>query len=243
MKTILECVVGSQLYGTNVGVSDTDLIAVGVEEPSKILGFSPKDTIVERDRPDGEKSQPGDVERTTYGLRKFLNLALKGNPTILLPLFAPEEMCPVLTECGRMLRQLAPHIVSKQVYYPFRGYMESQHKRLKGELGQKRCTRPDLVEAHGYDTKYAAHIVRLGFQGLELMMTGRITLPMKQTERELVTDVRLGRATLEEVSEGIEILEQALEASFETSPLPLQPDYQLVEDWMLETYRWHWRQA
>jgi hypothetical protein len=39
-------------------------------------------------------------------------------------------------------------------------------------------TRPELVEKHGYDTKFAAHMVRLGYQGVELLETGRFTLPL-----------------------------------------------------------------
>jgi hypothetical protein len=38
--------------------------------------------------------------------------------------------------------------------------------------------RPELVAVHGYDTKYAMHALRLGLQGIELLSTGRITLPV-----------------------------------------------------------------
>jgi hypothetical protein len=34
------------------------------------------------------------------------------------------------------------------------------------------------VAVHGYDTKYAMHVLRLGLQGVELLTTGRFTLPV-----------------------------------------------------------------
>jgi hypothetical protein len=58
--------------------------------------------------------------------------------------------------------------------------------------GQRRVNRPELVEAHGYDTKYAMHALRLGYQGLELLEAGRVTLPMSERERSTVMAVRLG---------------------------------------------------
>ena len=36
-----------------------------------------------------------------------------------------------------------------------------------------RVNRPELIAAHGYDTKYAGHVLRLGYQGIEFLETGR----------------------------------------------------------------------
>lgn len=237
-EIILEAVVGSTVHGLAVqdGLEDLDLLAVAIEKPTAILGFAQCDTWVERTKPDGVRSEAGDIDRSVYGLRKFLTLALRGNPTILLAFFVPPEFLKVQTPIGKSLQALAPLIVSKQVYQPYRGYMRQQHERLLGLRGQRNITRPELVQAYGYDTKYAAHIIRLGLQGGELLNSGRLTLPMHPAARELCRSIRMGGLTLAQVSELIIQAESELEAAFARSTLRLWPDKPRVEDWMLRTY-------
>lgn len=241
-QTILECVVGSTLHGTSVndGLEDLDLMAVVVEGLPTFAGFSACDTWVSRTKPEGVRSEAGDVDYTAYGLRKYLHLALRGNPTIMLALFAGDEHTRVCTPAGRELRSLAPQIISKQCYMPFRGYMRQQHERLLGLRGQRNVTRPELVEAYGYDTKYAAHVVRLGMQGAELLTTGRLSLPMRDDERALCLKVRSGGYTLAEVSEQIIAAERRLEQAYAACTLPERPDTAAVQAWVLKTYSVYW---
>src|SRR5207249_1524614 len=133
-----------------------------------------------------------------YSLRKYVRLALKGHPTILLMLFVPDELVHVETDLGRELRALAPAILSRRAGRGYLGYLRGQKERLLGTHGQKRGNRPELVEAHGFDTKYAMHAARLGYQGLELLETGRLTLPMPEPERSRVMAIRRGERTFDE---------------------------------------------
>ncbi len=238
-KVILECVVGSSAHGTSVddGLEDLDLMRVVIEEPRDAIGFDPSDTLVCRTKPDGVRSEAGDVDLTAYSLRKYLRLALRGNPTILLALFAKPR---VITEEGENLRALAPYIVSKQAFFPFRGYMRQQLERLMGTRGQKNVTRPELVEKYGYDTKYAGHIIRLGLQGLELLQTGRMSLPMREIQRDLVLRVRTGKFTFDHVAELARGLETGLVDAFNRSKLREEPDTAYVERWMIRQYLDNW---
>lgn len=52
--------------------------------------------------------------------------------------------------------------------------------------------RPELIAAHGFDTKYAAHAVRLGMQGVEYLSTGRIQLPMRESDAAEIRVLRRG---------------------------------------------------
>lgn len=241
-KTILEAVVGSTVHGTAVddGLEDLDLMAVVVEDQKTFVGFNASDTWVSRTKPVGVRSEAGDTDWVAYGLRKYLNLALKGNPSVLLILFAPDEFIRLDSPEGFALRALAPAIVSRAVYMPFRGYMRQQHERLLGLRGQRNVTRPELVDAYGYDTKYAGHVVRLGLQGTELLTTGRLSLPMQEEERALVVKIRTGGFSLAEVSELIINAEKKLDAAHAASPLQERPDSARVEQWMLKTYLEYW---
>src|SRR5262245_53163663 len=192
--TILRATVGSTLHGLHHGgKDDRDGMAVFIEPPKYLLGLARARGIrgglygfehfVERTQPEGVRSGPGDLDLVAYSLRKYVRLALKGNPTILLLLFVPDVLTLVETDLGRRLRQLRPAIVSSRAGRSYLGYLRGQKERLLGTRGQKRVNRPELVEAHGYDTKYAMHALRLGYQGLELLESGRLTLPMPEPER------------------------------------------------------------
>jgi uncharacterized protein len=50
-------------------------------------------------------------------------------------------------------------------------------ERLCGRKGQKNIHRAAPEEKHGYDTKYAMHVIRLYLEGMEYIETGKITLP------------------------------------------------------------------
>jgi len=240
--TILEVVVGSTVHGTNVkdGLEDLDLMAIVIEDAPRMLGFFQEDTWTKRSKPEGVRSEAGDTDWVAYGLRKFLMLATKGNPTILLALFAPEQFIRIIDSRGYQLRELAPDIVSKQVYAPFRGYMRQQHERLLGLRGQRNITRPELVQAYGYDTKYASHIIRLGLQGEEILLTGMLTLPMPEDQRELVIKVRTGGFTLAEISEQIIAVENRIVKAYGQTKLPEKPDIKKVQRWMVDRYLGHW---
>jgi uncharacterized protein len=243
--TILEVVVGSTVHGIAVqdGLEDLDLMAVVLEAAPQMIGFAPRDTWVKRTKPMGVRSEAGDVDYVAYGLRKFLQLASKGNPSLLLAYFVPDEHIRLVTPEGVALRALAPALVSRQAFQPFLGYLRRQHERLLGLRGQRNVTRPELVAAHGYDTKFAAHAVRLGLQGEELLLTGRISLPMREPDRALVLKVRTGGFALDEVSQLIDGLALRLDAARARSSLPERPDGAVVERWMIETYLAHWQPA
>ncbi len=72
--------------------------------------------------------------------------------------------------------------MSRQAAGRYLGYLKGQKAAMTGQPGAH-TNRPELVATHGYDTKYAMHAVRLGLQGIELLTTGRITLPVPEPHR------------------------------------------------------------
>ena len=118
--------------------------------------------------------------------------------------------------------------------------MRAQKERLIGTRGQRNVNRPELVEAHGFDTKYAMHVARLGLQGVELLSTGRLTLPMAEPDRSRVMAIRNGEVSLEDALAQIDEIEADLHAGVEQSPLPPEPDYEAVNRFLIEAYRERW---
>jgi uncharacterized protein len=252
--TILRATVGSTVHGLHHGgQDDRDELAVFVEPPEYRLGLKlargqsrklhPLEHWVERTQPEGKRSGPGDLDLVAYNLRKYLRLGLKGHPTVLLLLFVPPELTLVETELGRELRGLTGAILSRRAGRGYLGYLHGQRERLLGTRGQKRVNRPELVEAHGFDTKYAMHSVRLGYQGIELLETGRVTLPLPEPTRTRVMAIRLGERSFDEVLAEIDEVEARLTAALEQTPLPDEPDRTAVDAFLVEAYRtaWGWR--
>jgi len=248
--TILRGTVGSSLHGLHLGgQDDRDEMGIFVEPPEFALGlrlarsgasWSRFEHYVERTQPEGARSGPGDLDVVNYTLRRWLQLAVSGNPTVLLLLFSPEDTLTVCTDRGGELRALAPRIVSRRAGPRFLGYLQSQKERLMGARGQKRVNRPELIAAHGFDTKYAMHVVRLGRQGIELMDTGRLTLPMREPERSRIMAIRRGEVSEADVIGEIEQVERELESAIESSPLPPEPDYDAVDSFIVASYRGTW---
>jgi hypothetical protein len=85
--------------------------------------------------------------------------------------------------------------------------------------------------------------LRLGYQGIEFLESGRLTLPMREPERERVLDVRTGRVSFEEVLAEADDLQRRLESGLEDSSLPERPDYDSVNAFLGDTYRSWWSRA
>jgi hypothetical protein len=247
--TILRGLVGSTVHGLNVndGIEDRDEMGICVEPLDAAMAlWDPFEqfiyrSAVEREGRDDARSVAGDLDLTIYSLRKWTRLALKGNPTIMLLLFTPEDQLACCDELGAELRALTPAIVSRRVQGPFLGYLQAQKQRLTGERGQKRIHRPELEELYGFDTKYAMHMLRLGYQGVELMTTGRLSLPMREPARSFLLDVRRGRVSEQQCLARAGELERTLGDLATTSPLPDEPDEGRVGQWVLDAYRRRWR--
>lgn len=244
-NTILRVPAGSTLHGLHVpGTDDRDEVGICIETIDAVLGFSEFEqyiyrTAAEREGKHDAPSQAGDLDLTIFSLRKFLRLAMQGNPQILQCLFVPPSLCLVRNGLGAKLQELAPLIVSRQAGARYLGYLEAQRQRLLGERGQKKVNRPQLEAKFGFDTKYAMHILRLGFQGVELMSTGKLTLPMREEDRAFTYATRCGDVPLQEALTKAGELERQIKDLLHDGPIPALPAREEIEAWMVEHY-WEW---
>lgn len=237
--TIIRAPVGSTLHGLHdPGTDDRGEMGVCIEPPEYLLGLRAFEHYVFRSQPEGAQGGRGDLGLTIYGLRKYCRLALKGSPTTLLLLFVPPERLLVRSPIGDELQALAPAFVARQTGTAFLGYLDAQRRGLLGERHASR-TRERSAE-HGYDTKYAMHALRIGYQGEELLSTGRITLPMSEPGRSRVRSVRGGGVTLDEVLAELDDVVYRLERLTESSDLPESPDHEAVDRFLTRAYRLAW---
>lgn len=239
---VLRTVVGSGVHGIAIeGTDDRDEMGVYVEPPESVFGLREADGhYVARTVREGQRSRPGDTDLVLYSLRKYLALVATGNPTALIPLFAPDDAVLHVTDAGRMLREVGPGLLSQRAGYRFLGYLTSQRERMV--TGKRAPARPELVEKFGYDVKYAAHALRLGIQGVEVIRDGRLTLPLPKAERNLVLAVKRGEYGRDDVLALIDRqaswLTRLLE--FGASPLPENPDLDRAAAWSTDVHLRAW---
>jgi uncharacterized protein len=242
---ILRGLVGSEVHGlSNPGTDDRDEMGVCVEPREYVLGLRRFEHCVARTRAEGEPSGPGDLDLTIYGLRKFCRLAMKGSPTTLLVLFVEGGDVLERDELGEELQALAPALLSRRTGEAFLGYLGSQ---LRGLRGERHATRTRELSPGGsggggdvYDTKYAMHALRIGHQGLELLETGRIALPMREPVRGRLRAVRAGEPALADVIAEIEDVEARLVRAASSSELATEPDGARVDAFLASAYERAW---
>ena len=255
---ILRVQVGSGVHGTSIaGQDDRDEMGLCLEPPQFVTGlarvpsgtggggtsvrFEQYERHTAWDRPGGlaNRSGAGDLDVIIYSARKWARLALEGNPTVLLMLFVPDHEVVFRDVAGAELAANAHRFVSRLAGERYLGYLRGQKAAMTGQAGAH-TNRPELVAVHGYDTKYAMHALRLGLQGIELLSTGRISLPVPEPDRAYLRSVRRGERSLEEVLDAVARAEGRLARLRDNPSVPDQPDRRWVDDWLHRSYQDFW---
>lgn len=237
---ILRGQVGSGLHGVTTGNDDRDEMGVCIEPPQYVIGNSTFEQYIYRTQPEGVRSGAGDIDLTIYSLRKWARLAAAGNPTVLLLLFIPPHEIVTQTDVGIDLQAHPERFLSREAALRFAGYMKSQREQMLGIRGKKHTNRPELVDVYGFDTKFAYHMVRLGLQGVELLTTGGITLPIPEPHRTWLRELRNGQHSKDEALGWAADLEAQLMRLASTADLPAHPDRDRIDSWLVDTYQSWW---
>jgi len=239
---------GSRAYGTANVSSDRDLLGVYVEHDHEIYGLRSADTQVFRYDDDGEltqmvsendpRAEATDVEMVFHPLRKYVSLAAAGNPAVLGTLWSTAELKVLPSAAGELLAEGRALFLSKHAGFRHAGYARAQRNALLGHTN-RRTNRPELIALHGYDTKYAAHLIRLLMAGLDLVRDRVFHLPMKPEQLEQLAEIRHGEVPLEDVVTLSEKLEQELTTETEDSDLPDSADYDAINDLLRQVRNVH----
>lgn len=105
------------------------------------------------------------------------------------------------------------------------------------QMPEVKSSRFDLVKRHGYDTKYAAHTVRLMLEAEQLLHTGELIL---DRDAAMLRAIRQGEWTLERVEEFFSQKERTLEDLYNASSLPMVPDEDAIKSLLLECIEQHY---
>jgi predicted nucleotidyltransferase len=226
---------GSAMHGaTGNKPSDLDIAGVYIQPVEMILGIPQKrepsaasgsqwfdaDVQTWKTAGDHARSGEGDIDLSLYSLRKWAGMAATGNTTALEFLFV-HGADPTYIWLEHIVGNYTDFI-SKKAGHHFIAFAKAMLLRLNGGATGKHGQRPELEAEFGYDVKGAMHMLRVLGEGIELMRTGRITLP--RPEVPFLKDVRNGKYSREEINTMADELFALLEKSTQESALPEELD-------------------
>lgn len=230
-NTHYETIMGSVAYGVSSDTSDMDIYGFAIPPKDyifphlrgEILGFGQPGPRFDQYQ-EHHIADPGGTGRTyditLFGIVKYFQLAMDNNPNIIDSLFTPANCVLHSTRVGNMVRENRRKFLHKGCWPKFKGYAYSQlHKiAVKKPPEGKRLA---LVEEHGYDTKFAYHVVRLMLEAEQILTLGDIDL---QRDNEQMKAVRRGEWAEDRLRRWAADKEAHLETAFASSKLPAKPD-------------------
>lgn len=210
---------GSRAFGTAFPDCDWDYYGLYGEPLERLLSVTPP-------RKDSYQVAMGDMDLTFHEVAKFLRLALKGNPTVLEIVFAPDEFVVYEDNVGRLLRGISGAFLSKRVLRSYLGYANEQIQRFDH-------AKPVHSRKGAPDAKFLSHAVRLLYGGLHLARTGKFMVKLDEVGLALVNEAKRGAATPADVMMKVRALRDSLVSELDAGPqVPEEPNVRLAEEFL-----------
>lgn len=229
-KNDYSCTNRKLCYGTNTETSDKDYKGVCIPPIEYYLGL---DSFNEYNNSGGKnfRNSKDDIDISVIHINKFVKNALQGVPNNIEILFVRPQDYLKVKPLGQMLIDNRHLFLSKHIHKKFGGYAYSQIQKLKTKKENK-TGRQDLVDDFGYDTKFFMHSIRLLTSAIEILETGDYST--YRSNRQLLLDCRNGKFTFEEALAMVEMYDSQLKVAVEKSKLPKTPDYQKINQLLME---------
>lgn len=244
-----ETIMGSVAYGVSADTSDVDVYGWAIPPRDdvfthlrgEIVGFGTPRARFEQfsehhiHDPDALAGGGRTYDLTIYGIVKFFQLAMENNPNILDSLFTPVNCILHCTQVGNLVRENRRMFLHRGAWPKFKGYAYAQLHKLsnKGPKGKRAA----LVERHGYDVKFAYHVVRLLGEVEQILVEHDIDL---QRNREQLKAIRRGEWTEAQLRQWFAGKESDLERAYAESRLPPGPDEPRIKDLLLKCLEAHY---
>jgi uncharacterized protein len=194
-----------------LSIDDKDLMGVCIPSIAHYFGLKKFEQL---------EKKYNEWDSVVYELRKFLLLLSKQNPNVLELLWLQPQHYISMHPIGQMLLDHKELFQSKQAYHTFLGYAKSQlhkmnHHTFQGYMGEKR---KKLVKQFGYDTKHAAHLIRLLRMGTEYLTHGQLNV--FRHDAFVLLEIKQGKWSLKNVHQEANNLIKELLVAYKHSPLP-----------------------
>lgn len=244
-----ETIMGSVAYGIASDASDLDVYGWAIPPKEDVFphlrgeipGFgtpSPRFQQFQEHHvhdPDAQAGRGRTYDLTIYGIVKFFALAMENNPNVIDALFTPVNCVLHSTRVGELVRENRRLFLHRGSWAKFKNYAYSQLHKLSIKV--PRGKRAELVEQHGFDTKFAYHVVRLLSEVEMILVEGDIDL---QRHNEPLKAIRRGEWTEERLRRWCAEKEADLERAYAASRLPPAPDEPRIRALLMDCLEDHY---
>jgi predicted nucleotidyltransferase len=244
-----ETIMGSVAYGVSSDTSDMDVYGWAIPPKEdvfphlggEISGFGRQRKRFEQFQehhikdPDALSGRGRDYDLTIFGIVKFFQLAMENNPNVIDSLFTPATCVLHGTRVGNLVRENRRLFLHRGAWPKFKGYAYSQLHKLSSK--EPKGKRAELVAAHGFDTKYAYHVVRLLGEAEQILVEGDIDL---QRDNDRLKAIRRGEWTEDRLRQWAADKEADLERAYAASQLTAVPDEDKLRGLLLNCLEEHY---
>ncbi len=149
---------GSHAYGTNISTSDIDYAGVFCQKETDILGMSYIEQI---------NDDKNDI--VVYEVRRFLELLMKSNPTVLELLNTPEDCIIYKHPAFDNILEKKDIFITKGCMHSFGGYAREQISKARGQDKKQNWERDRIVRKQPIEFCHLLVDIRHGISGMRTM--------------------------------------------------------------------------
>lgn len=241
---VYETMTGSVAYAVSSDTSDIDVYGVCIPPKDlvfphlagEIHGFGQQLKRFDNWQQHHIKAGGKEWDFQVYGIVNFCHLVMMNNPNMVDALFTPRRCVLSVTAIGEYLREHRRDFLSKKAWHSFKGYAFQQMAKMRTRKPEEGSKRAESVEQHGYDVKFAYHVVRLMLEA-EMILTEH-DLDLERHAAQL-RDIRAGNWTLPRVEQFFQDKERALENTYNESKLRYRPDEPLIKEHLMHCLEMH----
>lgn len=242
-----EVITGSVAYAVSSDTSDMDIVGFCIPPKEdvfphlkgEIQGFGTQkkrfDVWQEHHITDAETRQEYDF--SIYSIVKFFHLAMENNPNLVDILFTPQRCVLFSSAVAQIVRDNRKQFLHKGSYHKMRGYAYAQLHKIGTKSNSSNPKRQESIEKHGFDTKFAYHVVRLLLESEQILMEHDLDI---ERNAEILKAIRRGDWTEEKLRSWFDEKEKHLEELYSKSTLRRGPDEDAIKDLLLTCLEQHY---
>lgn len=239
-------IMGSLAYGVSSDASDTDVYGFCIPKKDmvfphlagEIQGFGRQNKRFEQwqEHHCFSKAFNKEYDFSVYSIVKYFHLCMENNPNMIDSLFTPRRCVMHSTAIGEMVRENRKLFLHKGAWHKFKGYAYSQMHKMRIKNPDPKSKRYESVMEHGYDVKFAYHVVRLLDEVEQILSLGDVNL---ERDRERLKSIRRGEWSLDEIETFFDSKERDLEKLYADSTLQHKPDEDKIKTLLFNCLEHH----
>lgn len=236
--TCYETIMGSMAYGVSGDSSDMDIYGFCI--PTKdlifphlaghIQGFGKQIQKFDQYQQHHVKYLDKEYDLNIYNIVKYFQLCMENNPNMIDSLFTRNNMVLFSNKIGQMVKDQRTIFLHTGSWHKFKGYAYSQMQKMNIKNPDLSSKRYESIQKHGYDVKFAYHIVRLLDEVEQILTLGDIDL-MRNNDQ--LKSIRRGDWKKEDIETYFFEKEKSLEKLYAESKLQKYPDEESIKRLLL----------